>query len=175
MATAKLRVLADDTSGEEDVRSHSPKNRVRQVREQQGVSLRTAARRMNTDIRSVRAMEEECADLRISQLKLWQEVLEVPLIDLLAESGGPLSRPVMERAKLLRIMKTAVSIAENSSEEPIQRFAQMLREQLVDLMPELEDVPGWHSIGQRRGLDEMGRIAENPVMDNHLQSYNYVD
>lgn len=175
MATAKLRVVADESSHVNDDRSQTPRNRIRHVREQQGVSLRTAARRMNSDIRTVREQEDEFYDLTISQLKLWQEVLEVPLIDLLAESSGPLSRPVMERAKLLRIMKTAVSIAENTSEEPIQRFAQMLREQLVDLMPELEDVPGWHSIGQRRGLDEMGRIAENPVMDNHLQSYNYVD
>lgn len=175
MATAKLRVLADESSAGEPMRSHTPTNRIRHVREQQGVSLRTAARRMQTDIRSVRDQENENSDLRISQLKQWQEILEVPLIDLLDEPGGPLSRPVMERAKLLRIMKTAVSIAENSSEEPIQRFAQMLREQLVDLMPELEDVPGWHSIGQRRGLDEMGRIAENPVLDTHLQSCNYVE
>ena len=175
MATAKLRVLADETTSGDNVRSHTPTNRIRHVREQQGVSLRTAARRMRTDIRTVREQENENSDLRISQLKHWQEILEVPLADLLDEPGGPLSRPVMERAKLLRIMKTAVSIAENSTEEPIQRFAQMLREQLVDLMPELEDVPGWHSIGQRRGLDEMGRIAENPVMDSQMHSYNYVE
>ncbi|MEC9093243.1 MAG: hypothetical protein VX438_11085 [Planctomycetota bacterium] len=175
MATAKLRILVDDVSSGEPVQSHTPTNRIRHVREQQGISLRTAARRMQTDIRTVREQENECSDLRISELKHWQEVLEVPLIDLLDEPGAPLSRPVMERAKLLRIMKTAVSIAENSSEESIQCFAQMLREQLVDLMPELEEVPSWHSIGQRRGLDEMGRIAENPVMDTHLHSYNYVD
>ena len=123
MATAKLRVLADETTGSQEASSSTPNHRIRHVREQQGVSLRTAARRMNTDIRTVRAQEDESSDLRLSQLKLWQEVLEVPLADLLAESGGPLSRPVMERAKLLRIMKTAVSIAENTSEEPIKRFA----------------------------------------------------
>lgn len=175
MATAKLQVLAQDSAHGEEVRSHSPTNRIRHVREQQGVSLRTAARRMKMDIRSVREQENEFSDLRISQLQHWQEILEVPLIDLLDEPGGPLSRPVMQRAKLLRIMKTAVSVAENTSEEPVQRFAQMLREQLIDLMPELKDVPGWHSIGQRRGLDEMGRIAENPVMDNHIASCNYVE
>lgn len=180
MAMAKLRVLStqqlgDDENGEDEATASDSANRIRHVREQQGVSLRTAARRMNKDIRSIRNEENEDSDLRISQLKRWQEVLDVPMIDLLEEPGGPLSRPVLERAKLLRIMKTAVSIAENATEEPIQRFAQMLREQLTDLMPELEDVPGWHSIGQRRGLDEMGRIAEHPVMDAHLSSYNYVD
>ncbi|MDB4650903.1 helix-turn-helix domain-containing protein [Pirellulaceae bacterium] len=175
MAMAKLRVLSDDEKDGVDANAPVSVNRIRHVREQQGVSLRTAARRMNKDIRSIRSEEDEDSDLRISQLKRWQEVLDVPMIDLLQEPGGPLSRPVLERAKLLRIMKTAVSIAENATEEPIQRFAQMLREQLIDLMPELEEVPGWHSIGQRRGLDEMGRIAEHPVMDSHLGSGNYVD
>ncbi|MDB4670786.1 helix-turn-helix domain-containing protein [Pirellulaceae bacterium] len=175
MATAKLRVLTDDSTNGPETSVPKTTNRIRQVREQQGVSLRTAARRMKTDIRSVRAQENEYSDLRLSQLECWQEILEVPLMDLLEEPGGRLSRPILERAKLLRIMKTAVSISENSAEEPIQRFAQMLREQLVDLMPELEEVPGWHSIGQRRGLDEMGRIAEHPIMDSHLTSHNYAE
>ena len=174
MATANLRVVSDNPS---ELKAHKvgPKNRIRHVREQQGVSLRTAARRLNSDVRSVRAEEKEDSDLTISQLMRWQDILEVPMVDLLQEPSGPLSRPVMERAKLLRIMKTAVSISENSKEEPIQRFAQMLREQLVDLMPELEEVPGWHSVGQRRGLDEMGRIAEHPVMDTHLGTTTYLD
>ncbi|MDG2469183.1 MAG: hypothetical protein P8M80_07900 [Pirellulaceae bacterium] len=175
MATAKLRVLTDDSTNGTETSVPKTTNRIRQVREQQGVSLRTAARRMKTDIRSVRAQENEYSDLRLSQLECWQETLEVPLMDLLEEPGGRLSRPILERAKLLRIMKTAVSISENSTEEPIQRFAQMLREQLVDLMPELEEVPGWHSIGQRRGLDEMGRIAEHPIMDSQLTSHNYAE
>lgn len=119
MATARLRVLAEDVSESASEQFSEPTNRIRHVREQQGVSLRTAARRMKTDMRTVREQENEFSDLRISQLKKWQEVLDVPLIDLIAEPGGPLSRPVMERAKLLRIMKTAVSIAENATEEPI--------------------------------------------------------
>ena len=133
MAMAKLRVLSDDEKDGVGANAPVSVNRIRHVREQQGVSLRTAARRMNKDIRSIRSEEDEDSDLRISQLKRWQEVLDVPMIDLLQEPGGPLSRPVLERAKLLRIMKTAVSIAENATEEPIQRFAQMLREQLIDL------------------------------------------
>ena len=175
MATAQLSRNRDASVNGDRAQANVPINRVRHVREQQGVSLRTAARRMQSDVRSVREQEDEYSDLTISQLKNWQEVLDVPLTDLLQDPGGPLSRPVMERAKLLRIMKTAVSICENATEVPIQRFATMLREQLVDLMPELEDVPGWHSVGQRRGLDEMGRIAEHPVMDSHLSTANYID
>ena len=41
-----------------------------------------------------------------------------------------------------------------------------------DLMPELKEVSPWHSVGQRRSLDEMGRIAEQPLGD---PSYYYRD
>jgi hypothetical protein len=30
-------------------------------------------------------------------------------------------------------------------------------------MPELKEVGPWHSVGQRRTLDEVGRIASNPI------------
>jgi hypothetical protein len=35
-------------------------------------------------------------------------------------------------------------------------------------MPELKEVSPWHSVGQRRSLDEMGRIAENPLGDPRM-------
>ena len=48
------------------------------------------------------------------------------------------------------------------------RLAQTLINQLLELMPELEHVTPWHSVGQRRSKDEMGRIAECPVPDLYL-------
>jgi hypothetical protein len=44
-------------------------------------------------------------------------------------------------------------------------MAENLVEQLLELMPELAEVSPWHSVGQRRSLEEMGRIAEQPVCD----------
>ena len=44
-------------------------------------------------------------------------------------------------------------------------MAENLVEQLLDLMPELKEVSPWHSVGQRRSLDEMGRIADQPLGD----------
>jgi hypothetical protein len=40
-------------------------------------------------------------------------------------------------------------------------MAQTLCEQLTEMMPELKEVAPWHTVGQRRSLDEMGRVAEN--------------
>lgn len=166
MATVDLRVLRPDDDGMHRNSSRQqgrPLNRIHRVREQQGVSLRTAARRMKVDMRSLRAQEQETADLKLSQLYQWQEVLEVPLTELLEETSVPLSRPVMERARMVRLMKTAMSIQEKADSVAIKRFSEMLIEQLVEIMPELKDVTAWHSVGQRRTQDELGRIAEEPV------------
>jgi hypothetical protein len=41
----------------------------------------------------------------------------------------------------------------------------MLEQQLVELMPELKDVAAWHSVGQRRSPNELGRTAERVLPD----------
>lgn len=138
-------------------------HRIREVRLQQGVSLRTAARHMQSDIRTARQEEEETTDLNLSQLYQWQKVLDVPVTELLAESEDSLSRPIQERARMVRVMKTAQAILEKAPSAPIKRMAQMLVEQLTEVMPELETVSPWHSVGQRRSLEDLGRIAEQTV------------
>ena len=138
-------------------------HRIRDVRQQQGISLRTAARNLGMEMREVRAQEEETADLHLSDLYRWQSALEVPLAELLVESNEPLSRPVMERAHMVRVMKTAQSILEKGSSPAIRRLAQMLVEQLTQIMPELAGVSPWNSVGQRRSLDDVGRIGEQPI------------
>jgi len=143
-------------------------HRIRAVRLQQGVSLRSASRQMGSDVRSLRLQEQESTDLRISDLHKWQKALEVPLSELVVEPDEPLSRPVMERARLIRLMKTAAAIQERSSDVAIQRMSQMLVEQLVEIMPELKDVSPWHTFGQRRSLDEYGRVAERRLSEDFL-------
>lgn len=151
-----------------DSQADRPLHRIREVRLEQGVSLRTAARRLGTDIRTVRAQEHPQSDLTLSQFFAWQAVLEVPIEDLLAEPGIPLSRPVMERARMIRLMKTVMSIQEMADSDAVSRFAQTLVEQLVEVMPELSEVSSWHNVGQRRSLSELGRVAECPIPDSFL-------
>ena len=124
-------------------------------------------------MQEVRAQEEPTTDLRLSQLQLWQEVLEVPLTDLLVDSSGPLSTPVSQRARMLRVMKTAKALSESAHEPPVQRLAAMLITQLVELMPELKEVSAWHSVGQRRTQDEMGRIVERTIPDSFFGDSSY--
>lgn len=147
-----------------------PLHRIADVRRRQGVSVRSAARRMHTSIDQVRRQEEPGCDMLLSELVRWQQALEVPLGDLLVESEAPLSEPVLTRARLLRIMKTVRAIKETATSNSIQRFATMLEQQLVEVMPELKDVTAWHSIGQRRSPNEVGRTAERVLPDSFFGS-----
>ena len=143
-----------------------PLHRISEVRQQQGVSLRSISRRLDKSVQEIRDQENACTDLRISELLKWQKILEVPLADLLIDSDGPLSDPVSRRASLLRVMKTAKAIQETVKDRSVRRMANMLVKQLVHIMPELAEVSAWHSVGQRRTQDEMGRIAERIIPEN---------
>ncbi len=141
-------------------------HRVRTVRLQQGVSLRTAARQTGVDIRQLRLQEQEEADLRVSDLQKWSKALDVPIAELLVEPESPLSQPVMERARMIRLMKTAAAIKDNAHSSGMHRMAENLVNQLVEIMPELAEVSPWHTYGQRRSLDECGRIVERTVSED---------
>jgi len=118
---------------------------------------------LGANVRDIRSQENESNDLRLSELYRWQKALDVPLEELLVESERPLSRPVLERAKLVRVMKTAAAILELAPNAQVARLAGRLVEQLVELMPELKDVAPWHSVGQRRSADEFGQVVQRRI------------
>lgn len=167
MATAELSLVRFDDSGREPTRKGNapgqPLHRIQEVRLQQGMSLRTASRHLGLDVRTIRAQEQATSDLRLSDLYRWQAALEVPVQELLVETEEPLSRPVMERARMVRLMKTAAALMEDAPNSNTKLMAQNLIDQLVEIMPELKEVGPWHSVGQRRTLDEVGRIAQQPI------------
>src|ERR1700759_2598119 len=85
-------------------------HRIQQVRRRQGISMRTASRRLGLDARTIELQERETTDLRLSDLHRWQVALEVPVSELLVEADDPLVGSVRDRARLVRIMKTATAI-----------------------------------------------------------------
>lgn len=133
-------------------------HRLEEVRRQQGVSRRTLARRLNTDVNEIKLEAHQQSDIPLSRLYQWQQILEVPIADLLVESEEPLSAPVLRRAQLVRLMKTASAILQRSQQLAIRRMAQVLVEQLIEIMPELADVSPWHAVGKRT-QDESGKAA----------------
>jgi hypothetical protein len=121
--------------------------------------LTSHARRLGVDVTQVKSQEDASADMLLSTLYRWQEALEVPVAELLVESNDPLSGPVLRRAQMIRLMKTARTIIERAQQVSIRRMAQTLIEQLLEVMPELATVNPWHAVGQRRTRAELGQAA----------------
>lgn len=143
-----------------------PLHRLGIVRRLQGISRRTVARRMNVDVAKIKVQERPTSDLLLSKLYEWQSVLEVPITELFVEGDEQLATPVLRRAQLVRMMKTALAILEASREEPIRRMAQTLIEQLTQVMPELQSVSPWHTVGKHRRQDEFGIAADRRLSDD---------
>ena len=142
-------------------------HRIAEVRQRQGVTLRNVARRLGVEMSVVRRQEQPDCDMRVSDLMKWQEVLEVPVSELLVESEGQLSGPVLERARMVKLMKTAAAIREQATAATgLRRMADMLVEQVLEIMPELADVTPWHHVGQRRTLNDVGRTAQCLVSED---------
>jgi hypothetical protein len=47
-------------------------------------------------------------------------------------------------------------------------MAENLVQQLCEVMPELKEVSPWHTVGQRRSLEELGRAAEQVIDDSSM-------
>jgi len=137
-----------------------PLHRLGIVRRLQEISRRTLARHLNTDVAGVKRQEQPACDILLSTLYRWQQMLEVPIAELLVESDSALAAPVLKRAQLVRMMKTVLAICEAAAEEPIRQMAQTLAAQLTEVMPELAMVNPWHSVGKRRRRDEYGTAAD---------------
>ena len=146
--------------------STRPLHRVGIVRRLQGISRRAVARQLNMEVSRLKYHERETSDMLLSTLYEWQEVLEVPVAELLVEADDPLSAPVLKRAQLVRLMKTALAILEDARQVSIRRMAQTLVEQFIEVMPELEGVSSWHAVGKRRGHDDYGITAERRLSDD---------
>jgi transcriptional regulator with XRE-family HTH domain len=138
-------------------------HRIAEVRNEQGISLRTVSRRTGVEVSVLRAQEEGLVELTLADLHRWQQALEVPIADLLQEGVNSLSPPVRQRAQLVRIMKTARSIAETAPSERVSRMAEMLRDQLIELMPELTEVVAWPNQGSRRPRASVPKILQNEI------------
>jgi transcriptional regulator with XRE-family HTH domain len=138
------------------------------ARRRQGLSVRCVAQRLGKTVSEVRSQEDEQADLLVSELYRWQAALEVPIEELLNEPNDSLSPRVLARARLLKVMKTAMAIRRQARNEAERRLSRLLVDQLLEIMPELKEVSAWPTVGHRRTSDEMGRIAENPISDDWI-------
>jgi len=149
-----------------------PLHRLGEVRQQERLTLRTIARQMHESLRDIRRQEDPRSDIALSTLYQWQEVLGVPIADLLVEpKDNELSSPVDKRARMVRIVKSARSLEEMVSDEQTQRMVARLLEQILEIMPELATVSPWNLIGERRTEDDLGIAAMRSFPDDMFADY----
>jgi len=131
--------------------THDPRHAAAPDRRGAAAAGRDAAKRRPAARRLVAASGGRSRPTAISgsDLHRWQQVLDVPVAELLVEGEGQLSGPVLERSRMVKLMKTAAAIRERTSGTPVGKIVGMLIEQILEIMPELKDVTPWHTTGQR--------------------------
>ena len=141
-------------------------HKISEVRQRQGVTLRNVARQLGIEMAIIRKQEQADSDLRVSDLLKWQKVLDVPLAELLEDGEDQLSGPVLVRSRMVKLMKTAAAIREQVGMGVGSQLVTQLIGQILEMMPELEDITPWNTVGQRRTLDDVGRAARNTMPDD---------
>jgi transcriptional regulator with XRE-family HTH domain len=141
-------------------------HKISDVRQRQGVTLRNVARRLGIEMAVIRKQEKPDSDLRISDLLRWQLVLDVPLAELLEDGEDQLSGPILVRSRMVKLMKTAAAIREQVGNNAGSQLVSQLIGQILEMMAELADITPWHTVGQRRTLDDVGRTARDTVPDD---------
>ena len=130
-----------------------PLHRLQEIRNQQDISIRSLSRRMNVTASEVRMQEKPDFDLRLSILYRWQQALGVPAAELLVEAGDGLSAPIQLRARLLRMMKTIATILDQPQSDRTTNLIANLKNDILEVMPEVEDVDRWHGSSSDRSGD----------------------
>lgn len=105
------------------------------------------------EVSRVRELEDENNDLSLSELYKWQQILEVPVGELLIDEDQPLSAPILRRAQMIRLMKTAATLTTKSRSPQVRSLAQNLMNQLAEMMPELNNIGPWQENGDELNLD----------------------
>ena len=156
---------AGDTTTDDFENPRGPLHRIGIARRQQGMSLRTVASRMQTTVSELRSQEDDDADLPLSVLYRWCQVLDVPVEELLVEPKDTFSTPILQRTQMMHLMKTAMAIQENCRSEQVGRLVTTMIDQLVDAMPELKEIRTRQPAPDKSSSKRLGRAAYHTLPD----------
>ncbi len=138
-------------------------HRANTVRLEQGISIRSVARRLDMSQADTRELLDETHNLSLRDLYRLQAILEVPVATLLVESNDPLSPAVSQRAQFVRLSKTVQSLLELNGDPSLQRHLRNLSCLVFEIFPEGAEVSAWHTVGQRRTANEPSYRDEHPI------------
>lgn len=163
----KARVVKPSSSNPErrsSAKSARPLHFIASTLRKQNATLAGCARRLGLTPSEAAAQIRPDADLSLSQLYAWRAVLDVPTSELLPlENVVP--DPIRNRALLLRTMKTARQLEDLARGTRLAPAVASLVDQLIELMPELAEVPAWPTVGQSRAPRELGNATRRVDAD----------
>ena len=136
-----------------------PLHRLAVMRNEQGISLSKIAKMLGITIAEARRQELETTDLLLSQLYCWRNVLETSIGDLLIEPEHIPTNPIKCRSQLVKMMKSVRSILETTKEKGTRTFAETLAALFIEMMPELQHITAWPSVGKAREQRDLGQAA----------------
>ena len=113
----------------------------------------------------MRRHECETADLPLSVLFAWQKVLDAPVAELLVETDEALASPILQRSRLVRLMKTVFGIRAQAKQESIRRMAETMANQLVEIMPERSSTSAPARRRQTPHIERLGIAAQRRLKD----------
>ncbi len=159
------------------VNGHTMIHRLREVRTNEGVSIRTMTARTGLPASVLRGQEEQ-PDISLADFLVWQQALGVPFEELIDPKVEQVADHIRVRAGLIRVMKSVKTLVEQGGLSKRQTtMVENVIHQLNEIMPELSDVDGWPQYGARRGLADLSRIeaqviscqsGEEAYADSHL-------
>jgi transcriptional regulator with XRE-family HTH domain len=138
-------------------------HRLAAARRARKLSLREAARQLDLNVEDVKRQEEATQDLSLSEFYRWQQLLNLPVEELLVETESPLPRPTVRREILTKMIQTVLTILRQTKQPAIRRMAHTLVDQMVDLHPELRAMADAQSAGRQHLLDDQGRAVKGPL------------
>jgi hypothetical protein len=133
------------------------------VRRRESIALRSVSKKLGIPARQLQSLENEFEDLPISMIYRWAQALKVPVHELLLEDQlddeSAIAPSLRDRARMVRIMKTVEAIRVATEHSGVSRLVDNLREQLLQIMPELGSITSWPQYGRRRSGEDYGRTA----------------
>lgn len=150
-------------------------HRIPEILEREQVSIRQAARQMGVTVRNAKSQMQRQYDLSLGELDAWSKAIGVPVTELLAVSFDKKRCAACHRAQLVQIMKTVRTLEQKRLSQAAQVLIARLKEQLVDLMPELDTVRGWPIVGQQRTESELGAVAARNLASEFSETLSAID
>ncbi len=138
-------------------------HRLSAVRKLRRLTLSEVARELRLPYEEARRQEQGSCDLALSQLYRWQQLLQVPIEDLLVDHDDSLGVPAVKTETLAVVLEVALQIIARTRQAGIRRIAHTLVDQIIELSPELKRIADAHTAGQAHLFDEQGNALKGDL------------